>query len=443
MTKKGTCELCGMPDDSYTIEDDGKVFHVCKLCHDGFIEKHGDLQTEDPLSEIVVDKDDVEKENGNAKVHTLSAEQLAKILTPGASERKKIYAALRKKQREEGRDGLVYNRETTEEELEDMDEKTDKITEADKAKDDLPINKNYNPDVLADSVGKVMSVDADDDAFKVLLGQKHMGDNSSERAAKETKKSARADSKEKRAAYREQLLRDVNRKSDDERIKITSPEVELKTDRRYKTNLEVATAESETSIRFIDAFKYVINPVIYAIFAGAIVLATATGKFIVDWQSGDNWWLASLIILLGGAAACTAGFFLVLALKRAVATDRRTWMLKIRQEQILFNSVKTECYRELRTKFPELRALAWFCDKLAYILPVTAIIGGTVAGVIVTFLYYWWLLPVAVVGSVVVAMFLYFLFKLFSNSLYYKLEIERNQQIQQQTLLDLLDKSKK
>lgn len=440
MTKKGGCELCGMPDDSYTIEDDGKVFHVCKLCHDGFIEKHGDLLPEDPLSDIVVDKEDIDKESEGSKVHTLSAEQLAKILTPGANERKKIYAAMRKKNREEGRDGLTRYKDNNVDD-DDSADIEESAVETEKTKEDLPVNKNYNPDLLADSVGKVMAVDADEDAFKVLLGQKHMGGESDKN--NKSNKKLRADAKEKRAAYREQLHRDVNRHSDDERIKITSPEVELKTDRRYKTNLEVATAESETSVRFIDAFKYVINPVIYAIFAGAIVLATATGKFIVDWQGAGNWWLSSLVILLGGAAACTAGFFLILALKHAVATDRRTWLLKIRQEQILFASVKTDCYRELRTKFPELRALAWFCDKLAYIMPVAAIIGGTVAGVILTFLYYWWLLPVAVVGSVIVAMFLYFLFKLFSNALYYKLEIERNQQIQQQTLLDLLDKLKK
>ncbi len=41
MAKNGTCELCGLPDNSYSIESDGKVFKVCKLCYDGFIDKHG------------------------------------------------------------------------------------------------------------------------------------------------------------------------------------------------------------------------------------------------------------------------------------------------------------------------------------------------------------------------------------------------------------------
>ena len=59
MAKSGACELCGLPDDSYSIEDNGNVFKVCKLCYDGFIAKHGsdsttvEIEEDDDLAELM------------------------------------------------------------------------------------------------------------------------------------------------------------------------------------------------------------------------------------------------------------------------------------------------------------------------------------------------------------------------------------------------------
>ena len=55
MAKSGTCELCGLPDNSYSVEDGGNVFKVCKLCYDGFIAKHGSDSVDDATADDVVE----------------------------------------------------------------------------------------------------------------------------------------------------------------------------------------------------------------------------------------------------------------------------------------------------------------------------------------------------------------------------------------------------
>ena len=105
--------------------------------------------------------------------------------------------------------------------------------------------------------------------------------------------------------------------------------------------------------------------------------------------------------------------------------------------------MSSPCYRELKTKYPIIKALAWLLSKLSVILPVLVILGGTVAAVVLVFLKLWWLLAPVLAGAVVAAVLLYYIFKFCSEAIYYVLDIERNQQIAQQSLLDMLYKDKK
>ncbi len=210
----------------------------------------------------------------------------------------------------------------------------------------------------------------------------------------------------------------------------------MQADSRPKTNFDVATKEHVSSVRFIEAFKYVMHPVVYAIFAGMVVLAVATALMItVTWQ-------AAVIDFFAGAGAAAIGALLVLYLKRRFEIDRRTYLLRIRQEQIAFDSVSTPCYRELKTKYPIIKALGWLLSKLAVIIPVITIIGGTVTAVILTFLQVWWLLAPVVCAAAIGGVLTYYIFKFFADYINYKLDIERNQQLIQQTLLDVLSKKK-
>ena len=77
---------------------------------------------------------------------------------------------------------------------------------------------------------------------------------------------------EKEAIARERIHAAANQTIDDERIRITSPEVELRKDRRPKTNLDVAVSEYAGGVRFLDTFKYVLHRISYAVFLGLIVL---------------------------------------------------------------------------------------------------------------------------------------------------------------------------
>ncbi|MDE7464778.1 MAG: hypothetical protein K2M48_07085 [Clostridiales bacterium] len=189
-------------------------------------------------------------------------------------------------------------------------------------------------------------------------------------------------------------------------------------------------------MRFYEAFKYVMHPIVYAIFAGLVVLAVATAFMIT------LTWKEALIDFFAGAGAVAIGFLLVWYLKRRFITDKRTVLLRIRQEQIAFQSIVTPCYRELKTKYPIIKALGWLLTRLAVILPIVTIVGGTIAAVILSFLQYWWLLGPVMVGATVGATLVYYIFKFCADYVSYKLDAERNQQIIEQSLLDLLSKKK-
>ena len=103
----------------------------------------------------------------------------------------------------------------------------------------------------------------------------------------------------------------------------------------------------------------------------------------------------------------------------------------------------TTCYRELKTKYPMIKALAWLLSKLSIILTVATIIGGTAAAVILSFLVKWWLLAPVIVGAAIGGVLIYYIFKFAADFVSYKLDIERNQQIMQQTFLDILSKKGK
>lgn len=478
MAKNGACELCGLPDNSYSIEDNGNVFKVCKLCHDGFIAKHGG----DAIDNVEIDIDALAQQikpsadGGGSKPQTLSPDEMAKLLKPTKEERRKINNAMKRAnvvaaaereaearaeerrklseslkrttamlaadtadirrelleakeliEEEErkfaGRDPDVeQNVEETEEtttngdiaaETEEISEQTD-VAESDLAvEDDVPSDKSDNAENITNQNSRQ---DNEPDKIDAFI------------------KASRAETK--RAAAFERMRREVNPTIDDERIKITGPEVELKKDTRPKTNLEVATKEHVGAVRFIEAFKFIVNPVTYAVFAGLIVLAVATAYMII------MTWKEAVIALSSGIGAVAIGFLLVWYLKRRLEVDKRTFLLRMRQEQILFDSIATPCYRELKTKYPMIKALAWLFGKLSVILMVTVIIGGTAAAVILSFLGNWWLLAPVMLGAVLSGVMVYYMFKLVADCIYYKLDIERNQQIMEQSLLDLLAKRK-
>ncbi len=253
---------------------------------------------------------------------------------------------------------------------------------------------------------------------------------------KENENEICAESKEARA--REKVLAAVNQTIDDERIKITSPEVEICRDKRPKTNLDVAISEYVGGVRFLDAFKYVLHKVSYTVFLALIVLAVSTVMFVMDG------WQRALIVFGGGAGATGLGFLLMWYLSHCYALDRRALLLRIRQQEILFESMDTDCYRELRTKFTMIKALGWLLNKLSVLLPLVIAVGGNVAAVIVGFrTAYYWLFPVVSAASSVAAVLVYYLIKFAADCVAYALDRERNQQIQQQTMLDMLKQLKK
>lgn len=430
MSKNGTCELCGLPDDSYTIEDGGKVFKVCKLCHDGYVERQGDpSEPQESSIDEIVSAIGVEPAKGG-KVETLTPEQLEKLLTPTSEERRKLYASLRKSAKNGDKaNGLAADTEALKRELieENAAIEEEKRAQAVRA----------NVITAASELGEtVKSADVDssvEEAMQKLMGKKNTAEH--EKPTDENERTKRAEEKREAAMARAKLA--ANPTIDDERISITSPEVELVKDERPKTNFDAATSEHVKSVRFIEAFKYVVHPVVYAIFAGLCVLAVATAFMIT------LTWVEAVVDFFAGAGAVAIGFLLVWYLKRRLEVDRRTLLLRIRQEQIVFDSITTPCYRELKTKYPIIKALAWLLSKLSVIIPVVTIIGGTVAAVILSFLYYWWLFAPVLVGATVAATLVYYLFKFGADYVYYKLDVERNQQIIQQSLLDILAKKSK
>lgn len=411
MAKNGTCELCGLPDNSYSIESDGKVFKVCKLCYDGFIDKHGSDSADISDEELAALAEMPAPQPAAGKPETLSPDQMAKLLTPTSEERRKLNAALRRAAARAAEQSLTADTEDLKRELLRDKEEIEKENTAKKAKQPVADGQKETEMTAPKS-----SSEAEQDALDRDL------------------KAARAE--EKRAAAMEKAKRAANPTIDDERIKITSPEVALQADSRPKTNFDVATKEHVSSVRFIEAFKYVMHPVVYAIFAGMVVLAVATALMItVSWKE-------AVIDFFAGAGAAAIGALLVWYLKRRFEIDRRTLLLRIRQEQIAFDSVATPCYRELKTKYPIIKALGWLLSKLSVIIPVITIIGGTITAVILTFLQLWWLLAPVLCAAAIGGVLMYYVFKFSADCVNYKLDIERNQQLLQQSLLDILAKKK-
>lgn len=431
-TKKNACELCGLPDDSYTIEENGKVFHVCKLCHDGFVETRGeptDLMMPDDLA---LDALKDVPQGGGGKVATLTPEQMAKLLTPSNEERRKLYASLKKAAKSE-KELLAADTESLKR---DLIEANEEIEEEKRLQEQIREKAMEAAASAAVEDGNALNGKVDgatEEAMSKLMGIK----SPSEKEQDEIENNIKAQrAEEKRNAQREKAQREANPTIDDDRITITSPEVELEKDSRPKTNFDAATAGHVGAVRFYEAFKFVMHPVVYAIFAGLVVLAVAT-VFMITLT-----WKEALIDFFAGAGAVAIGFLLVWYLKRRFITDKRTVLLRIRQEQIAFQSIITPCYRELKTKYPIIKALGWLLTRLAVILPVITIVGGTIAAVILSFLQFWWLLGPVMVGATVGATLVYYIFKFCADYVSYKLDAERNQQIIEQSLLDLLSKKK-
>ncbi len=390
MSKK-VCELCGYADDSYTIEESGTVMKVCKFCHDGYLERMGmspddDKPVEDPVTlldlksaaEISEAVGEIMNNNGEEesrmKVEPLTEEELNRVLTGGHSRRRKSYS----------------------------ESKAEKSAEAED-KESAEVNQKPAPEKAEET-----------------------------KSESETVKSEPQQKKPKK-----DIMDEVNPRIDDERIKVTSPEVPLERDARPKTNLDVEVSEYKNAVRFIDAFKYVFHPVVYAIFLGVVIATVATVLFIVKtWQS-------AVYVLGCGIVAIGLSYFLMWYLATRYDKDKRAYLLRIRQQEILFDSMTSDCYRELKTKFTVLKSLGWLLSKLSVLLPLVTVLGGVVASVIVCFVYQVWLMPIIFFGSIVAGIVVYWLVKFFADMIAYKLDAERNQQLQQQTLLDILKMLKK
>lgn len=448
MAKSNTCELCGLPDNSYKIEDDeGNVLRVCKLCYDGY--NANNPEAGDPASETA-----------GAKPETLTAEQMAQLLKSGSSsrrksgssahrqavneERRKIDAAVKRAVAAKVEQTLAADTEDitrelleTKAEIEEEERRNNELQAA-QTEEHAAAQSDTLPEALPPAEETAIAETENRNA--ALTETTEEQDKSALRVTGGTEV-AHNENEARIKLAEEKLLAAIhlaaNPTIDDERIKITSPEVELAKDTRLKTNLDVATEGHAGSIKFLHAFKYVLHPVTYAVFAGLSSLAVFTALMIIAH------WKVAVIDLAACVGAVVCGALLVWYLKRRLEVDKRTVLLRIRQEQILFDSMAAPCYRELKTKYPMIKALAWLLGRLSVILPVTVIIGGTAAGIITTFMFYWWLVAPVILGSVLAAVVLYYLFKFAADLVQYKLDIERNQQISEQSLLDILSKNKR
>ncbi len=428
MADKGVCELCGFADDSYRIDENGTVMKVCKFCHDGYLERMGlSPDADKPVQDVALtidvnalQADDIDFDSmtpeevqalkdelagrQNMRVPTLDEQQLGTLLSVTEDD-KRVLTGVRQKERRRKK-----------KETENADSALiAKIEQAEKKNERLQLQFSEE-DVQA--VADAISAKENDMPNKTSKPEKNTRE-------------------EKEAIARERIHAAANQTIDDERIRITSPEVELRKDRRPKTNLDVAVSEYAGSVRFLDTFKYVLHRISYAVFLGLIVLAVSTVLFIRDgWQHG-------LIVLGGGLGAVLIGFLLVWYLSRCYELDRRALLLRIRQQEILFESMNSDCYRELRTKYTMIKALGWLLNKLSVLLPLAVLVGGNIAAVIAAFLRSYWLFPVLSGCATVAAVLVYYLVKFAADRIAYMLDRERNQQVQQQTLLDILDRLKK
>ena len=187
MAKNGTCELCGLPDNSYSIENDGKVFKVCKLCYDGFIAKHGTDSVSDSDIDELAEKMSVTPESAGSRPETLSPEQMEKLLKPTGEERRKINAAIKRAAAAKAEQILAADTEGLTREL--LEVKTEIEKEKRAGEKDTEIQRTVEQ----------------------------------KKEPVEQPKVQRAEDRRKAAV--EKMRRAANPTIDDERIKITSPEV--------------------------------------------------------------------------------------------------------------------------------------------------------------------------------------------------------------------------
>lgn len=334
MADKGVCELCGFADDSYRIDENGTVMKVCKFCHDGYLERMGlSPDADKPVQDVALtidvnalQADDIDFDSmtpeevqalkdelagrQNMRVPTLDEQQLGTLLSVTEDD-KRVLTGVRQKERRRKK-----------KETENADSALiAKIEQAEKKNERLQLQFSEE-DVQA--VADAISAKENDMSNKTSKPEKNTRE-------------------EKEAIARERIHAAANQTIDDERIRITSPEVELRKDRRPKTNLDVAVSEYAGGVRFLDTFKYVLHRISYAVFLGLIVLAVSTVLFIRDgWQHG-------LIVLGGGLGAVLIGFLLVWYLSRCYELDRRALLLRIRQQEILFESMNSDCYRDRKS----------------------------------------------------------------------------------------------
>lgn len=455
MAKSGVCEICGFADDSFRIEENGAVMKVCKFCHDGYLERMGlapeddkpvqdvalsldldELQPEgldiDGLSgeELLALKMELEERREKVKVKSLDAKQLDSLLAETDDDKKVISGVRQKEQRRRKRSiesGLDDSGEDykASEELLRSGEELQRVVEGLDSDEEDEIE-------AAPLIAKIVSSPPQAETEQHKTDLTEVKEKEMSKSSKPEKQEESRVSREERA--REKIIAATHQTIDDDRISITSPEVALSKDKRPKTNLDVATSENAGTVRFLDAFKYVMNKISYAVLLGLIVLAVSTVIFIIGgWKQG-------LIVFGAGVGAVAVGFLLMWYMMHCYELDRRAQLLRIRQQEILFNSMKSECYRELRTKFTVIKALGWLLSKLSVLLPLVIFVGGNIAGVILSFMIkgMFWLYPVVSVGASAAGVLVYYVVKFMADCTAYVLDRERNQQLQQQTLLDIL-----
>lgn len=290
---------------------------------------------------------------------------------------------------------------------------------------------------------------AEDEPAKVAPMTQEQLDNEMKKIKESVNKQGAKDKSAalKKSIKKEEIISEATPEVFDARIKITSPEVEQLRDVRPKTNFEVVIEENISSIKFIDAFKYIFNKTSYAIFLGVVMFAMAIVNAIAfDVVDGG------LVTLFMGVGVVAISFPLMWYLSNCFAADRRAQLLRIQQHKILFKSMTTDCYRELKTKYNVIKSIGWLLFRLSIILPLVTIISAITVGVIYNSLGIIdnfgamkssLVMAVFCLGAIVAAIVVYWIFKLLSDMVFYKLDAERNQQIQQQTMLDMLSEMKK
>ena len=240
--------------------------------------------------------------------------------------------------------------------------------------------------------------------------------------------------KEEKFITRQQdLVSMLSPKIDDERIQITSPEVELRADNRPKTNFDVAANQYNVAIRFKDRIKIAYNKFLFL----TIVLLAVTTVAIVQAVIYRNI-LEPLVTAGGGILAALLGFLILWVIGLRQRAVRRSQLMRIKQQRILFESHSSDCYRELKTKYTVIKSIATVLFYLAYVIPAMVMVGALIAGVILTFLVHFAVFAIAIAASALAAAVLFFLIMLASELITIGLDKEKNQQLQQQTLLDIL-----